>query len=340
MSLFIDLKYLKLISSQLPLFKQKNERLYNCRCILCGDSIKKKNKARGYFYVVKNDLLYKCHNCDVGMHFGTFLKSLNKLLYDQYILERFTTGLPANRAHNVIPEIFNKMPEPTFCDKNKILQNIAIKLSTLDENHNAIKYCENRKIPKNKYNELYYISDVNKLEALSHKYEGRINSNEARLVIPFYSAGKKLIAVTCRGINNEQLRYINIRLNDEVPMIYGLDKINTNKLIYVVEGPIDSMFLDNAIAVGGMGFSSLENTQLNKDNLVVIIDNEPRNKEEVKIYDNVIEKDYNIVIWPQTLQEKDINDMVLHNKKIDSIIKNNTFRGLEARLKFIGWKRV
>ena len=74
MSLFVDLKYLKLICNRLPLFKQKNEKVFNCRCIICGDSTKKKTKARGYFYEVKNDLLYRCFNCDASMQFGTFLK--------------------------------------------------------------------------------------------------------------------------------------------------------------------------------------------------------------------------------------------------------------------------
>ena len=101
------------------------------------------------------------------------------------------------------------------------------------------------------------------------------------------------------------------------------------------------MFLDNAIAVGGVGFNKLNSIDnIDKDNLIVIIDNEPRNKDVVKIYNDIIEKGYKIVIWTQTIKEKDINDMVLNNRNINTIIKNNTFVGLEAKLKFIGWKRV
>jgi hypothetical protein len=103
---------------------------------------------------------------------------------------------------------------------------------------------------------------------------------------------------------------------------------------------LDSLFLDNAIAVTGTSFNKLEQLNLNKDKLVVIIDNQPRNKEVVKLYNSMIDKGYSVVIWPQTLQEKDINDMVLSGKDVKKIVKQNTFSGLEAKTKFISWKRV
>jgi hypothetical protein len=339
MSLFVDLKYLRIIGSTLPLFKQKNDKLFNCRCIICGDSSKKKNKARGYFYNVKNDYLYKCHNCGIGMHFGSFLKNYNKLLYDQYVLERFTEGLPKNRPHQKLDENLFKMSPPVF-NKNNILSTITTNLESLPKEHEAIQYCIKRKIPEKFYKDILYVSDVKKLEILSDKYLNKIKTNESRLVFSFFNRQKELLGVTCRGINNEHLRYLTVKINEESPFIYGLDKINIDDSVHVVEGPIDSLFLDNAIAVGGIGFNKLSLIDIDKESMIIILDNEPRNKEVCKIYNSIIEQNYKIVIWPQHLVEKDVNDMVIKNLNVMKIIKNNTFKGLEAKLKFIAWKRV
>jgi len=339
MSLYIDIKYLKIIGSSLPMFKPKNERLYNCRCTICGDSSKKKNKARGYFYVVKNDLLYKCHNCSIGMHFGSFLKTYNKLLYDQYILERFTEGLPQNRPHQKPDDGIFKMAPPIF-KKSSVLASITTKLTDLEETHEAFQYCINRKIPYKQFENILFIDDVKKLETIFDKYKNRIETNEPRIVFPYYSRDKTLMGVTCRAIKNEKIRYLNIKINENVPFVYGLDKINTDKPILVVEGPIDSLFLDNAIAISGVGFNKLETLELPKEQFVIVLDNQPRNKEVCKIYNNIIEKNYKIVIWPQTILEKDINDMILQNINVKKIILQNTFCGLEAKLKFIAWKRI
>jgi hypothetical protein len=58
------------------------------------------------------------------------------------------------------------------------------------------------------------------------------------------------------------------------------------------------------------------------------------------IIEKNIDQGYKVVIWPQTLQEKDINDMVLAGKNVTRIIKENTFSGLTAKAKFYSWKRV
>lgn len=340
MSLYIDLKYLKLISNRLPFFKQKSDKIYNCRCIICGDSSKKKNRARGYFYVIKNDLLYKCHNCGIGMQFGSFLKTQDKLMYDQYILERYTQGLPSNKAHQKAEPLF-KMAEPIFKkSEERLIDKLLDRLDTLDDSNEAVIFCNKRKIPKSKFNKLYYIDNVKNIEQLSEKYKDKITTSEPRLVLPFFDKEGKLLGLTCRALRNETLRYLTIRLTETDTFVFGLDSLNTDDEVYVVEGPIDSLFLDNAIAIGGTSFSKLERLGLNKEKLTVILDNQPRNKEVVKLIEKIINDGFKIVIWPHTVQDKDINDMVLSGKNIKKVIKENTFKDLEAKLKFIAWKRV
>lgn len=336
MSLFVDLKYLKLISNRLPLFRQKNDKVYNCRCIICGDSSKKKSKARGYFYAIKNDLLYRCFNCDASMQFGSFLKQLDPMMYSQYVLERYTEGLPSNKPHQNIEDRF-KMAEPIFEEKT-LLDKLLDRLDKLPEENEAVQFCKSRKIPESELKNLYFIDDVRKIEQLSEKYKNKVLTNEPRLVIPFTDSDGKLIGVTCRALRNESLRYLTLKITDNVPLVFRRN-IDTKKDIYVVEGPIDSLFLPNSIAVAGTNFTKLDFLNYDKSKLVVIIDNQPRNKEVCKIIEKIINDNYRVVIWPQTLIEKDINDMVLAGKNPINIIKKHIFAGLEAKAKFIAWKR-
>ena len=339
MSLFVDLKYLRLISSQLPLFKQKNNNLYNCRCIICGDSSTKKNKARGYFYAVKNDLFYKCHNCNASMHFGSFLKQFNGLQYSQYTLERYNEGLPSNKPHQKIEDKF-KMEEPVFQKKEeRLLDKLLDRLDTLPEDNEAVKFCVKRNIPLEKFHNLYYIKNVKDIVQLNEKYKETIKTNEPRLVLPFYNTNDELIAVTCRALRNESLRYVTVKIKEDELLAFGLDKLDKEKPIFVVEGPIDSLFLSNCIAVAGTAFTKLDTLNLPKDKVVAILDNQPRNKDVCKILNKMIDSQYKVVIWPQSLEQKDINEMVLAGKNPADIIKKHTFQGLEAKIKFTEWKR-
>jgi len=336
MSLFVDLKYLGMISNQLPMFKKKKDNLFNCRCILCGDSSKKKTKTRGYFYSVKNDLFYKCHNCGASMHFGTFLKGLNELVYSQYVLERYSEGLPRNKPHQNF-EI--KMAEPVFDKKERLLDDLLDRLDTLPETNEAVEFCLKRKIPREVFKRLYYIENIKDIVQLNESYKERVKGVEPRLVIPFYDANGQLAGVTCRALRNESLRYVTIKIKEENLLIFGLDTVDKSKQVYVTEGPLDSLFLPNSIAVSGTTFGKLGSLDIPKENLVVIFDNQPRNKEVCKLLDKVIQSNYNVVIWPQTLMAKDINDIVLEGKNPMDIIKKNIYSGLNARVKFTEWKR-
>jgi len=339
LSLFIDLKYLQMIGNQLPLFKKKKDNLYNCRCIICGDSSAKKNKARGYFYAVKNEMFYKCHNCGASQHFGTFLKNLNGQLYSEYVLERYSEGLPQNKPHQKAEHNF-KMEEPKFdAPKTRILDDLLNRLDTLPSDNEAVEFCVKRKIPKEMFNKLYYIENIKDIVQLNSSYKDQIKTIEPRLVIPFFDSKGQLTGVTCRALRNESLRYVTIKIKEDNLLIFNLDNVDMNKTIYVTEGPLDSLFLPNAIAVSGTTFGKLESLDIPKDKMVVIFDNQPRNKEVCKLLDKVIQNNYNVVIWPQTLAAKDINDIVLEGKDPLKIIDKSIFSGLEAKIKFTEWKR-
>jgi hypothetical protein len=337
MSFSIDATYLNQIGHRLPMFKKKGKDLWNCRCILCGDSTTNTRKARGYFYRTKNDLYYKCHNCSESMHFGTFLKRLDSILYQKYVFERYSSGENGPKAHTNA-EVNLKFEEPTFVKKID-LRSVATPLDELHIAHEVVRYCLDRKIPLEKHSSLWAIRHVSDISKLSDKYE-RLKSTEPRLLLPMYNDQGDLSGVSMRGVRGEHLRYITARFSDDdEPLIFGLKEVDETKPIYVTEGPIDSLFLNNAIAVCGTSFSKLESLAFPKEKLTVIFDNQPRNVEVCKLLEKYINLGYLVCIWPSSIVEKDINDMVLNNIDVNRVIAENTYYGLMANLKFKEWKR-
>ena len=333
MSSYIDLKFINDLSGRLSQFKKKTDYLFNFRCPHCGDSQKSKTKARAYLYRVKNDMFFKCHNCGQGQNLANFIKFVDPKLYESYLLERYKKSAPAT-------------PKPKFDFKpTKFTNQTPIddlkSIKDLPEDHPARLYCENRKIPE-KYFDKLFLSDkfmtlVNEVKPNTYK----ITKDHPRLIIPFYDTTGKIFAFQGRAFGKEQPKYLTIKLDENKQKVYGLDKVNFQKPIYITEGPIDSLFIDNCLAAGGADLF-LKN-KIPNENITYIFDNEPRNKEIVKRMYKVIEQDFNVVIWPEDLQLKDVNDMImsgLTKLELQDIISNNTYSKLSALTKLNYWKKI
>lgn len=332
---YIDTKYINLLSPKLDRFTVKSQMPFtaNCRCPICGDSKKNRYKARGYVFTKKGGLFYKCHNCGYSASIGNFIKNVDPFLYDQYVLERYKTGGHIRQSHANVENIFS-FSAPKFREK-RLLDDL------LDPIYNtkAETYLAERKVPKQRWDELYFISNIQNIEQLSAKYKDRIVGEESRLVIPFYDRDGKLVGVTCRALGDERLRYVTVRVNEDKPMIYNLDRVDFDKTVYVTEGPIDSMFLDNAVAVGNSDLKTIA-SEIPKEKVVLIFDNQPRNKELIKIMERAINDNYSLVIWPENIVEKDINEMVLAGLDVTDIISKHTFQNLELKLHFANWRKL
>lgn len=327
---FIDRKYISLLSSQLQKFSRKKEDLYNFRCPYCGDSQRNKNRTRGYFYRVKNDFLFKCHNCGVGTTFVNFLKQNSPLLYDDYILERYKEGLTGKGSVAPTPQFNFKVPV--------FKKNIFSELDTIQDlntTHPARKYLERRKLPPEYLSKLYYCP---KFKEWTNKHKPTFKDtkyDESRIIIPMLSKDG-VIGFQGRALYQSAIRYITVMLNDDSPKIYGLDRIDDSQKVYITEGPFDSLFLDNSIAMCG---ADVNVSQYNWQK-IYIYDNEPRNRQIVDRMSKTIDSGNEIVIWPSQIKEKDINDMVLAGHDVKSVVECSTYKGLEAKLKFTDWKLV
>lgn len=328
---WVDQKYIGLMSNQFDMFKRKTETLYNLRCPECGDSRKNKFKARGYFYKRDDGWFFKCHNCSYSVSLRTFLKKHSPNLYREYSLETLqdkqaNTDILFEKPEPVVEEIRGQWP----------LKRLK-KISQLQWNHPAKRYIDSRKIPSNVQYKIFYTEDfvewVNSMipEKLAVK-----EKKDKRIIIPLIDESKNLFGFQGRSLDpNAEIRYITIIVNESQPKIYGLDEVDFKKHIYVTEGPFDAMFLPNSIAVCGSDISSQLNKlpRLDKSMVTVVFDNERRNPQIIKSIDNCIKSGYNVCLWPNHIQEKDINDMVvngMNNADLKLTIDANTHKGLSA----------
>lgn len=337
MSVFIDRSFLLRVSPRLDKFSQKKEDLYNFRCPICGDSQKNKTKARGYVYRKGNGYFYMCHNCGISTSFYNFLEKVDSNLIKEYALERYKNGEQTKSGYKTPNLDEFKTEAPKFKKKIELTS-----IEELPNDHYAKVYVRDRQIPKEFWSELYYTPDFKQfIEKMGIEKENLIE-NDPRLVIPFYDFDKDLTALQGRSLNDSKVRYITVKVTDQHNKIYGLDRLDLTQDVYVVEGPIDSMFLPNCVATADSNLMGITNV-LDKSKVVLVYDNEPRNKEIVKQMGTAVDDHYRVVIWPESIDSKDINDMVkdgFNPDEIRFIIDKNTHVNLRAKMEFVNWKKV
>ena len=320
---FVDVKYINLISPRLQKFKRVKNNLYNFRCPICGDSQKNKNKARGYLYQVKSNTNFKCHNCGLNISFNNFLKQIDINTHKQYTFEKFKEGTTGKNF--VVDEPEFKFETPKFKPK--------LDLPRASENLDARTYLERRKLNPYKF---YYTNQFKSWTNSLKDVFDDTTKDEPRIIIPLFYQDT-LVGFQGRALGKSFTKYITVMLDEEAPKVYGLDKVDKNSSVYITEGPFDSTFIRNSIAMCGAD-ADISNWGIN--NPVWIYDNEPRNAEITARISRTIDKGDKVVIWPTTIKEKDINDMVLSGLDVQSVIELNTYSGLEAKLKFTTWKKI
>ncbi len=320
----IDSKYIGLVSSRLQKFKRVKADLFNFRCPICGDSQKHKNKARGYFYQVKTNTNYKCHNCGASMSLNNFLKQIDSTLHKQYTMEKFKEGFTGRNF--VVDEPKLEFTKPIFRKK--------IDLPRASEVPVAKNYLEKRNLDASQF---YFAAKFKEWTNTQKHTFDTIGRDESRIIIPMYDTDKNLIGFQGRSLGPNSVKYITVMLQDEAPKLFGLDKIDDTKPIYITEGPFDSTFLENSVAMCG---SDLDIGSFGWSSYIWVFDNEPRNREIIERINKTIDRGDQIVIWPSNIHEKDINDMVLSGHNVKSIVESNTYSSLQAKIKFNIWKKV
>ena len=337
---YVDLKYINILSGRLSQFKRKTNNLFNFRCPFCGDSQKNKLKARGYIYAKENKYSFKCHNCGTTSSVGNLIKHVDTNLFKEYRTESF---LDTNRS---LSTKTNTKPEGIVFDKRKYhfktpLKNLK-KISQLQYNHPAKVYVEKRRIPREYHRKLYYAPYFAKFVNSIIPRKLSEDNDEPRLIIPFFDEYENLIGFQGRAFSKNAVRYITIMLDESKPKIFGLDEVDWTKKVYVLEGPIDSMFVPNSIAMIGADGGAYINSKKTQD-IVIVYDNEPKSSMIHKKLSKKIDEGFSVCIWQSFLKYKDINDMILSGMskvEILNIINESTFQDLKAKMKLVEWSKV
>ena len=319
----VDSKFIGLVSSRLLKFKKIKADLYNFRCPICGDSQKNKGKTRGYLYSVKADMNFRCHNCGASMTLSNFLKTLDPVIHKQYVFERFKGGKTGRGT--VVEEPKFNFEAPKFKPK--------LDLPKASENPAAKSYLEKRKLNPDKF----YYTDKFKAWSNSHKKTfDDVKYDEPRIIIPLFYKDT-LVGFQGRSLGPSKVKYITVMINDEAPKIYGLDDIRSQTPVYITEGPFDSTFLLNSVALCG---ADGDVRRWGISDPIWVYDNEQRSTEICRRIQTSIATKQTVVIWPSHIHQKDINDMVLAGHDVQKLVESNVYHGLEATLKFNTWKRI
>lgn len=280
------------------------------------------------------------------MQFDKFLKTVNIDLYNQYLHEKFDNVKQDDLkiGQQKIPVVSNKS------------LSILKKVSQLSPTHKCKLYCVNRQIPTPYHSELFYCKYFKRWtnSIIPNKFPNVANDHD-RLIIPLLDSNNIIYGYQGRALDDSEIRYITIVFDKSKPAIYGLNHCNTNFKFYCFEGPIDSMFIKNSIATcGGDIISQLDRLQISKENCTVVFDNEPRSKHTVEKMLTVTDSQYKICVWPSEIEDKDVNQMIVRKVSgdycktelvanagnyIQQIIDENTFSGLEARLRISKWRK-
>lgn len=325
-------KFISIISTSLRNFTTKKADEWNFSCPLCGDSQKDKRKRRGYIFLYKNNYFFKCHNCQLSLRFDKFLEQFDQNLYNSYLLEVLSSKPNTTKDTKVsVPIKKITVDLPKLCD--------------LPTTHMANQYYHSRQLPEAGKELLYYTNDFKNFQQKTiqnPKYDN-LEPYDKRIVIPYYDFDGNFIGCQGRSLNpNTKLRYITAKLeNCDFPLIFGLNTVDYSQKIYVLEGAFDSLLIPNAIAVNTSNLVRVSEFFSEKvlNNMVMVHDHQPRNPPIMQEMHKSIQKNFQVCIFPSNIMGKDLNEMHLHGHNVYDIIKENTFQGMDANIRFLNYKR-
>lgn len=338
-SLWLDEKYLRLLSPQLDNFKQKHPHVFNFRCPLCGDSERVRSKTRGFCYALQNKLMFKCHNCSVALPFTALLKRMSSHLYHEFLLE----SLKDTRHQEAAPE------PVAAAEKGPVDLSLVAPLDSPRIAQGPCKlvrdYVLGRGIPQSQIGRLFATNRAFSWLAplVGEDKAKRVTDGEIYLVFPMRLPDGTWYGVQVRPLTKKD--YITFRWSHEGMKVFGMECWNPKKPTYIVEGPLDALFVPNALAALGSDLfnavQSMEDAGFKSplDSCVYVWDNEPRNKEVARNVGNAVKLRLSVVIWPREYP-KDINDMQNAGIDVNAVLSKRTFKGLMAELEYTSWRQA
>lgn len=329
--IWLEEKYINLLSSRLKLFKRQKFQTYSFRCPICGDSKKHAYKTRGSFFVPPSSQHYRmgCFNCGATLSFTAFLKLIDPYLHSEYQLEKYRCMIAPIAIQPIV-----EVAQTT--NHSQLLSGLQC-VSDLSPDHPAVQYLSRRKIDSAKWSRLYFVAKYGEWAKKQNQSLPTTLKEHARLIIPFFDKRGNITRISARAFFDEQPKYLYTKVKSDASRVYGLDTVNPSSTVYVLEGPLDSLFFDNAIATGS---SSLIVPELQAYSSVILVpDNQPRNIEVCRAIKRMVDSGHKICLWNKYLG-KDVNEAVLNGHSMESVlqcINASVVSGIQAQLKFSQW---
>jgi hypothetical protein len=284
---------------------------------------------------------------------GRFLKEFDETLYNQYRKEVYIESGAFNKPtkrfvgkRDTFLDVKEETPDTTVkIDYKGILSGSPfIHLSDLPDDHITKRYLRLRKIPESTWERLAYIPKMSRVYDFCSEYENLKGSSEDRLVIPVISTDFKLSGATCRALNNNAMRYIELKFDSDSELIVGMERLKVDETKYITEGWADSFLLDNSAAMLGIAPHKLNTKKFDKASTVVVVDNQPKHSQVVQNICKIIDLGFKVSLLPRQYIGKDFNAMVIDEEikieEIKGIIDAYTYQGLNAKLQFAFWRKV
>jgi DNA primase len=323
----------------LPLLEKVGDN-WHFRCVVCGDSKKSATKKRGWILTDRDKPRYYCFNCGHSEKLLPFLKVHYPPVAKSYIKIAF------KGRHQRRKEGRKKLVQTKAAPVEETGSKLDLpKISQLPSDHEAVQYLKGRKMPVKYFRYLLFAENFQEYvnELIPGKFENP--RPESRIVIPFYNAHRKVFAFQGRSLEEDAyIRYITIKLTNH-KKIFGLERMSPYKTILVFEGPLDSLFMPNAVAFGGADLDLNYLLELApKDRYIFCFDNEPRNKEMCDRIEKILKKGFKVCLMPLKYKKygKDVNKMIENGmtaREICCIIKENIVQGKMGLMKFKLWKK-
>lgn len=335
--LYLQITYLKQASGSLEMFKDKGTYLFNMRCPYCGDSQKSRTKARGYCFRSPVDglMCFKCHNCNRGASFRSFLKHINPGLYSRYWFEVFKNS----RGGDSAMELADVMKLDTKTELERQLEGLdCTNVTDLSRLHVVNEYLKGRRIPRERMQDFFYTDNFEQF-CNSMKNYSDVPADPRVMLFETDKFGNVKLVIARSLAEKTAQRYVTLRVDEQYPKCYGLSNIDNDKRTFVVEGAIDSLFLDNAVATLDSNLDgNIKDAGIKEP--VFVFDNEPRSRIITDKMQRIIRGGNSIVIFDKRNTQKDIALMVAQGYDMNKYLDERTFKGIKATAEFKKWIKV
>ena len=310
--------------------KHSKHEVYNFECPICNEGKSSGKKRRGYYFVKEG--YFHCQNCQRSWSPSDWIMSVERISFKELMKE-------AGEHDNTFNEIINKHTDVPIKKNQHSLPYDSINLSDpvqlqyyrdKKEVQDCLKYIQDRKLN----------TAINRPKTFFISLADRIHRN--RLCIPFYDLMGKIVYYQTRALYQKDAdiaKYLSKKDADKT--LYGINNISSSlEYIFLFEGPIDSMFCQNGVAVCGLTLSSIQQEQLDKYRLfnkIWVLDNQLDNPDVLEKYSELIDKGETIFFWPKEFESyKDSNEVcVATNKNYipPKFYITNALSGMKAKLK-------